>query len=76
MKRPFHRRLLRDKRPCGMPFNSRTDIRWTDQGSMEIFDKTSRKKEQVPMPSNVIEGILRKVDVKTILINGKFLSAS
>lgn len=34
--------LLRenDKRPCGMPFNSRTDIRRVDQGPMEIFDET------------------------------------
>lgn len=47
------RRLLRDKRPCGMPFNSRTDICWVDQGPMEIFDETSRKREQVPLPSNV-----------------------
>lgn len=34
-----------DKRPCDMPFNSRTDIRQIDQGPMEIFDETLRKKE-------------------------------
>lgn len=34
-----------DKRPCDMLFNSRTDIRHINQGPMEIFDETSRKKE-------------------------------
>lgn len=51
----LRRRLLRDKRPCGMPFNSRTDIRRPDQGPMEIFDETLWKKEQVPLPSSAIE---------------------
>lgn len=32
-----------DKRPCDMPFNSRTDIRHINQGPMEIFDETSRE---------------------------------
>ncbi|KYN04332.1 hypothetical protein ALC62_05098 [Cyphomyrmex costatus] len=36
-----------------MPFNSRTNIRQADQGPMEIFDETSRKKKQVPRPSKV-----------------------
>ncbi|KYN11996.1 hypothetical protein ALC57_15838, partial [Trachymyrmex cornetzi] len=36
-----------------IPFNSRTDIRRVDQGPMEIFDETLRKREQVPLPSNI-----------------------
>lgn len=73
MKRPFHR-LLRDKRPCGMPFNSRTDIRRTDQGPMEIFDETEKGTSSSALECN--RGILRKVDAETIFINDKFLSAS
>lgn len=60
---PFCLSRENDKRPCSMPFNSRTDIRRVDQGPMEIFDETSRKKKQVPMPSDATEeGILRDAD--------------
>jgi len=71
-KRLLHRRFLRDKRPCGIPFNSRTDIRRVDQGPMEIFDETLRKREQVPLPSNIPdEGTLQNVDTETVLANFK-----
>ena len=58
-----------------MLFNSRTDIRRVDQGPMEIFDETLRKREQVPLPSNIPdEGTLQNVDTETVLANGKFQS--
>ncbi|KYM84499.1 hypothetical protein ALC53_05285 [Atta colombica] len=56
-----------------MPFNSRTDIRRVDQGPMEIFDETLRKREQVPLPSNIPdEGTLQNVDTETVLAMANF----